>query len=198
MGLFGKGKDKDIDDFQMEQSGLEIDSTGGHIDDMVSAADTSGLNNQFSNSNPMNYGIQDAIELIRQLPNVDADITITVVRKTLESTRIQVSEIIADAQQREKKIENRSGTLTTKIDELKKQIEELNIEITQLNSDLEETSRVKTLLIRSVEQDSPAPAKSSPKKQASDKDNKLSTVALREAEANSSSKDRAIDKLSLA
>lgn len=196
MGLFGKGKD--IDDFQIEQSGFDIDNTGEHIDNTVSAADTSGLNNQSSNINPMNYGIQDAIELIRQLPNVDSDITITVVRKTLESTKIQVSEIIADAQQREEKIEDRSGTLATKIDELKKQIEELNIEITQLNSDLEETTRVKSLLIRSVDQDSPTPAKSSPKKQTSTKDGKAPATTASETEADSSSKDSGIDKLSVA
>lgn len=104
-------------------------------------------------SSPINsgaYGIQEAIELIRKLPNVNTDIVITVVIKTLESANISVDKIIKDAQAREHKIEDRSGRLISKIESLEAEIAELNEEITQLNSDLEETNRVKDLLLRSL------------------------------------------------
>jgi len=107
------------------------------------------------------YGIQEAIELIRKLPNVNTEIVITVVIKTLESANISVDKIIKDAQAREHKIEDRSGRLISKIESLEAEIAELNEEITQLNSDLEETNRVKDLLMRSLNIDtSSSPAAS--------------------------------------
>ena len=99
------------------------------------------------------YGIQEAIELIRKLPNVNTEIVITVVIKTLESANISVDKIVKDAQAREHKIEDRSGRLISKIETLEAEIAELNEEITQLNSDLEETNRVKDLLMRSLNVD---------------------------------------------
>ena len=111
------------------------------------------------NSGP--YGIQEAIELIRKLPNVNTDIVITVVIKTLESANISVDKIIKDAQAREHKIEDRSGRLISKIESLEAEIAELNEEITQLNSDLEETNRVKDLLMRSLNIETPASASAS-------------------------------------
>jgi len=114
-------------------------------------------------SSPTNsgaYGIQEAIELIRKLPNVNTDIVVTVVIKTLESANISVDRIIKDAQAREHKIEDRSGRLISKIDSLEAEIAELNEEITQLNSDLEETNRVKDLLMRSLNFDATTSQKS--------------------------------------
>ena len=115
-----------------------------------------------SNRPGSEYGIQDAIKLMRKLPNMNTDIVISVVIKTLESADIRVEEIISDAQERESKIENRSVKLITEIDDLEAQIAKLNTEITQLNSDLEETSKVKTLLLQSIEADSPPSKKSKP------------------------------------
>jgi len=143
MGLFSKNS-----------GGNDIEFDGNMHDDKVNtymkkSADT-------SNST---YGIQDAIKLMRKLPNVNTDIVISVVIKTLESADIKVEQIISDAQQRESRIEDRSVKLITEIDELEAKISKLNSEITQLNSDLEETSKVKTLLLQSI--DSSASNKSS-------------------------------------
>lgn len=119
------------------------------------------------------YGIQEAIELIRKLPNVNTDIVINVVIKTLESANISVEKIIQDAQGRETRIEDRSGRLISKIEALEAEIAELNEEITQLNTDLEETNKVKELLLRSLGSEtetlakqSPAPQPIAPKREA--------------------------------
>ena len=153
MGLFNKngkenGVDIDVANYQ-NQSG---DNMAMH-----SQADKTVVRNGYSGS-PVasSYGIKDAIQLMRELPNVNSDIVITVVRKTLESTKIQVSEIIADAQQREHTIETRSNQLTSKIEQLESEISKLNKEISQLTADLEETAQVRELLVRSMEQDRPA------------------------------------------
>ena len=160
MGIFGKGKDSDedsVDSIEQNTSSQEAD-----FDNRASETNTAGLNYKSATSNPMNYGIQDAIELIRQLPNVDSDVIIAVVRKTLESTKIHVAEIIADAQKREQAIGSRTTALTSKIDNLQNQIAELNKEIKQLNSDLKETTRVKGLLMGSVEHEQKSSTKIEP------------------------------------
>ena len=93
------------------------------------------------------YGIEDAIKLMRQLPNVDSEILITVVNKTLESANIKVSEIIADAENKEANIEERNNSLSSRIAQLEKEISQLNVEIKTLTDDLKETTKVKKLLM---------------------------------------------------
>ena len=156
MNLFGK--DKHSDSFGLESPKYDLNNLKESGANDKADTDKTMVGYQQRKPKPKGeYGIQDAIELMRQLPNVNTDIVITVVIKTLESANIQVDEIIADAQDRETRIENRSVELITKIDELESQIAELNEEITQLNSDLEETTKVKTLLLGSLERDKPKP-----------------------------------------
>jgi len=145
MGLFSKnGGESDIE-FE------------GRMDDDKRVTNVKKKSADKSNDS---YGIQDAIKLMRKLPKVNTDIVISVVIKTLESADIKVEQIISDAQQRESRIEDRSVKLITEIDDLEAKIAKLNSEITQLNSDLDETSKVKTLLLQSLEADN-TPAKSS-------------------------------------
>jgi len=139
MGLFSKNSGSN-----------DIEFDGKMHDDKVNTY----MKKSADNSNST-YGIQDAIKLMRKLPNVNTDIVISVVIKTLESADIKVEQIISDAQQRESRIEDRSVKLITEIDELEAKISKLNSEITQLNSDLEETSKVKTLLLQSIDSSSP-------------------------------------------
>ncbi len=106
--------------------------------------------NSSPSSNSSVYGIEDAIKLMRQLPNVDSEILITVVNKTLESANIKVSEIIADAESKEANIERRNSSLSSRIAELDNEISQLNAEITTLTDDLKETTKVKKLLKLSV------------------------------------------------
>ena len=133
MAIFGKNKERGESDIDFEP----MNSTMTH--NSVSSASSSSYNSP----GQLSYGIQDAIKLIRKLPNVNTDMVVTVVIKTLESANIQVDEIINDAQQREDKIESRSTHLISKIEDLESQIAELNSEITELNAEMEETSQVK-------------------------------------------------------
>jgi len=92
------------------------------------------------------YGIEEAVNLMRSLPDIESDITITVVKKTLESANVQVSAIIADAEKKEANIEQRNKTLFHEIEELQEKISLRNKEISTLTKDLKETSKVKKLL----------------------------------------------------
>jgi len=148
MGLFGKDKKVvDVSNFATDDADQGMNSTS----DEYAASESQREVEQMKNSSE--YGIQDAIELMRQLPDVNTEIVIGVVIKTLESANIQVDEIIEDAQSRETRIENRSVELIKNIEHLEEQIAGLTEEITHLNTDFEETSKVKNLLVASLRKD---------------------------------------------
>jgi len=95
----------------------------------------------------ISYGIQEAIKLMRELPDSDMQIVVTVVKKTLESTRIKISDIILDAKRKETEIITRTKKLENEIRDLQEKVTRRNTEIESLNDDLYETTRVKDNLI---------------------------------------------------
>jgi chromosome segregation ATPase len=95
------------------------------------------------------YGIADAINLMRSLPQdlQTTDIVVQVIKRTLESAKIDVSAIIADASHKEDTIEKRIRTLQEEIANHEREIQTRTGEIARLQTDLEETSRVKERLV---------------------------------------------------
>ncbi len=160
MGIFQKSKDNDdmeadnmaqnnstqinATDDSNRDSRWQKKSSGGvsnSSDEQISRDPT--LGNKIS---AFNYGIEEAVALMRKLPDVDTDVVITVVRKTLESANVRVNEIITDAEKKEGNINKRTNTLTSEIEELQKKITLRNKEISILTKDLQETTKVKKLL----------------------------------------------------
>lgn len=166
MGIFKKSKD--MSDFELERGtageyDFEESSPVAEPAPRTPAAPPKAAIKQ-------SYGIEDAIALMRKLPNVNSEITITVVKKTLESANIQVEEIISDAARKESQIEERTEQLSKEISELQDRIARLNGEISELTSDLKETTKVKNLLLGASEperaQAKPAEAPKKPKEEA--------------------------------
>lgn len=95
------------------------------------------------------YGIGDAINLMRSLPQdlQTTDIVVQVIKRTLESAKIDVSAIIADATHKEDTIEKRIRELQEQIENFQREIQTRSGEIQRLQTDLEETSRVKERLV---------------------------------------------------
>jgi hypothetical protein len=95
------------------------------------------------------YGIGDAINLMRSLPQdlQTTDIVVQVIKRTLESAKIDVSAIIADATHKEDTIDRRIRELQAEIENFQTQIQSRSGEITRLQADLDETSRVKERLV---------------------------------------------------
>ena len=93
------------------------------------------------------YSIEKAIALMRQLPKGDANLIVTVVKHTLESMRVQLPDIIKDADNKEASLNNQHQTLRTEIQALQAQIEDRNQRITGLLQELKETSEVKQQLL---------------------------------------------------
>ena len=103
--------------------------------------DTSEFIQQFD-SNPTGYGIDNAIELMRQMPDGDINIISTVIRRTLESTNVQVAEIITDAKNKEADIRSRAKRLEAEIRDLEEKVSTRNTEIQGLQITLDEITQV--------------------------------------------------------
>ena len=151
MGIFKKSKDE-LDDILEVSEFAEPEDTGNAESDVPSAGPSTSSSFTKPKSSQA-YGIEDAIALMRKLPNVNSDITITVVKKTLESANIQVKQIITDAETKETQIQDRTNQLSKEISELENRISQLNGEITELTADLKETVKVRNLLEGSLAED---------------------------------------------
>jgi hypothetical protein len=95
----------------------------------------------------LDYGINAAIQLMRSLPvDQNPELVVTVIKTTLESLRVKVPEIIADASRKQADLEKRVETLTKEITDFEKEIAQRREEIARLEADHKETSSVKARL----------------------------------------------------
>jgi hypothetical protein len=93
------------------------------------------------------YGIDDAIQLMRTLPQENVELVVRVVKHTLESTRIDIGAIIDDASQKQQRIEARVQILKDAIADLEREIQVRRKEIDELETDHRETTKVKERLV---------------------------------------------------
>ena len=94
----------------------------------------------------VDYGINSAIQLMRSLPADHPELVVTVIKTTLESLRVKVSDIISDAARKQKDLEQRVQTLTREIADYEKEIQQRRDEIARLEADHAETTNVKARL----------------------------------------------------
>jgi hypothetical protein len=90
------------------------------------------------------YGIEQAITLMRALP-VDQNpaLVVAVIKTTLESLKVKVSDIISDAARKQKDLEDRVSNLKRAIADFEKEIETRREEIARLEADHKETTAVR-------------------------------------------------------
>ena len=90
------------------------------------------------------YGIEQAIQLMRALP-VDQNpaLVVAVIKTTLESLKVKVSDIIQDAARKQKDLEDRVSNLKRAIADFEKEIETRREEIGRLEADHKETTAVR-------------------------------------------------------
>jgi hypothetical protein len=95
----------------------------------------------------LTYGIDDAISLMRTLPQDNVELVVQVVKHTLESTKIDIATIIDDASGKVDRIESRVTVLRSAIADLEREIQTRRDEIDKLEADRRETTRVKERLL---------------------------------------------------
>lgn len=89
------------------------------------------------------YSIDDAIELIRQLPSEPDAATMAVICKTLESAQIKTADILQDAHHKEKKIRRQHSGIEQEIASLQAQIDERQKQLAELADSLDELTEIK-------------------------------------------------------
>jgi hypothetical protein len=93
------------------------------------------------------YGIAEAIQLMRGLPvEQNTDLVVRVVRATLASLNVRLSDIIEDASRKQKNTQDRIAAEHGKVADLEKQLADHRREIASLEADLKETTTVKERL----------------------------------------------------
>lgn len=172
MGLFDKKK-KGRDDFDSPVEQVDLSTAGTTItmtpdDDDEEEAPSAAAKSPTATSSPASarppatptadarsasrapvstYGIDDAIQLMRTLPQENVELVVRVVKHTLESTRIDIGAIIDDASQKQQRIESRISVLKDAIADLEREIQVRKTEIDELETDHRETTKVKERLV---------------------------------------------------
>ncbi len=136
MGLFQKNIN----------SGQSKDNLPQYVDSLLDAADLNNVQETEITGNPLDYGIDKAIELLQKLPQENTSLVVTVVRETLQSASIDVELVVEDARAKAAKMQEKISTLNAEIAVLKTQIAQKEAEIVQTGAKLKETQRVQELL----------------------------------------------------
>jgi hypothetical protein len=161
MGIFDRAPNKksgdkagtpspdDADYYDSPVETVSLDSPKGGGQQQQTSKPSGGSSKVVIDDEPRpNYGIENAIQLMRALPSADANVelVVTVIKTTLESLKVKVSDIIEDAVRKEKDLEGRVGNLKAAITEFEKEIQQRKDEIARLEADHAETTSVKARL----------------------------------------------------
>jgi hypothetical protein len=93
------------------------------------------------------YGIEQAIQLMRALPvDQNVELVVQVIKTTLESLNVRVSDIIQDAAQKQSDISSKITSLNAQIADFENEIETRRQEIARLEADHSETTSVRARL----------------------------------------------------
>lgn len=94
------------------------------------------------------YGIDDAIALLRELPDRDDEQLVAIVCKTLESARIRPQDILRDAEHKEQRLEKERKGVEQQIADLEKQLKQKRQSLSDLEGSLEELRHTRARLQR--------------------------------------------------
>ena len=93
------------------------------------------------------YGIDEVMALMNKLPEGDLDTVVTVVKHTLESLDVEVTHIIADADDKMQTISAQLKILNSEIIQFQENIKSRQEQITILEADLRNTEQVRKDLL---------------------------------------------------
>ncbi|WP_027328952.1 DUF4200 domain-containing protein [Marinimicrobium agarilyticum] len=145
MGLFSKHDN----DAQPEDDSLELPTRDDFHQPLVEETRTRPAGR---------YSFDDAIGLIRDLPEAPSDELMAVICKTLESAHIRLDDVLQDARQKEQRVRREHQGIEQDIQSLQKQIDKKQSELSELAHTLEELIRIKERFEHARPQQAPSPA----------------------------------------
>ncbi|HYX38992.1 MAG TPA: hypothetical protein VE954_38300 [Oligoflexus sp.] len=91
----------------------------------------------------LNYGIEDVIQLMRDLPDNKKEMVILIVQKTLVSAKIDIKTILEKAARKIEGLQSKNDKLRSEIRELEEMIIQKKSDVDRLRRDMEETQSVR-------------------------------------------------------
>jgi hypothetical protein len=91
----------------------------------------------------LSYGIEDVIQLMRDLPDNKKEMVILIVQKTLISARIDIKSILEKAARKIETLQSKNDKLRAEIRELEEMIIQKKSDVDRLRRDIEETQQVR-------------------------------------------------------
>jgi len=134
MSLFGKNR---------RQANELEENFSDYVDSLLDSQESAGIQEQALRPS---YSIDQAIALMRKMPNDNQALIVGVIRDTLQSANIDVSAIIQDADEKSTGLSQEVSDLKAKITALREEIKDMEAQIQQADKDLSETTKVRVLL----------------------------------------------------
>lgn len=91
----------------------------------------------------LTYGIEDVIQLMRDLPDNKKEMVIQIVQKTLVSAKIDINGILEKAANKIESFQSKNDRLRAEIRELEEMIIQKKSDVDRLRRDIEETQQVR-------------------------------------------------------
>lgn len=91
----------------------------------------------------VHYSIEDAIQLMRQLPGLPDEQMMEIICKTLESANIKTVDVLKDANHKEQRIRREHSGIEKEIANLQNQIDERQKRLQKMSESLEELIEIK-------------------------------------------------------
>jgi len=102
------------------------------------------MSNVLSSETPkLTYGIEDVIQLMRDLPDNKKEMVILIVQKTLVSAKIDIKSILEKAARKIEGLQSKNDKLRSEIRELEEMIIQKKSDVDRLRRDMEETQQVR-------------------------------------------------------
>lgn len=153
MGLFSKGNSYEAAAMELEESQRRRDRTQSTSAPQKTAVNppkappaappTLKSESPIPEASKLTYGIEDVIQLMRDLPDNKKEMVILIVQKTLVSAKIDIKSILEKAAKKIESLQSKNDKLRAEIRELEEMIIQKKSDVDRLRRDIEETQQVR-------------------------------------------------------
>lgn len=153
MGLFSKNNSYEAAAMELEESQRRRDRSQSTSAPQKSSAPqpkappmvppTLKSEGPSADASKLTYGIEDVIQLMRDLPDNKKEMVILIVQKTLVSAKIDIKSILEKAARKIESLQSKNDKLRAEIRELEEMIIQKKSDVDRLRRDIEETQQVR-------------------------------------------------------
>ncbi len=153
MGLFSKNNSYEAAALELEESQRRRDRSQSTSSSQKSQAPqvkappmappTLKPESPAPDASKLTYGIEDVIQLMRDLPDSKKEMVILIVQKTLVSAKIDIKSILEKAARKIESLQSKNDKLRAEIRELEEMIIQKKSDVDRLRRDIEETQQVR-------------------------------------------------------